>query len=165
MVTVQVSDGTMEIAKEICDMSKLMKEMMSEGDDNDIIPLPNVKQETMIKVVEWCNYHQSHPLPEVQKPIASPDVKVVLKDFPWDAEFINIDDQETVFNLVLAANYLDIEPLLDLGCMRIACWLKNKKPEEVRSFFNITQPSPEEEERIRKEKFVHFEHFLISEKN
>lgn len=30
---------------------------------------------------------------------------------PWDTQFINVD-QELLFQLILAANYLDIRPLL-----------------------------------------------------
>lgn len=31
----------------------------------------------------------------------------------WDKDFVKVDD-ETLFNLILAANYLDIKSLLDL---------------------------------------------------
>lgn len=41
----------------------------------------------------------------------------------WDAEYINVD-QATLFDLVLAANYLDIKPLMDLGCKAIALQIK-----------------------------------------
>jgi hypothetical protein len=36
----------------------------------------------------------------------------------WDKDFIKVDD-ETIFNLILAANYLDIKALLDLTVIRI----------------------------------------------
>jgi S-phase kinase-associated protein 1 len=77
----------------------------------------------------------------------------------WDREFINVD-QGTLFDLILAANYLDMKGLLDLGklnelikgCKSVANMIKNKSVEEIRKTFNITNDfSPEEEEQIRKE--------------
>ena len=36
----------------------------------------------------------------------------------WDASFVTVDD-EVLFNLILAANYLDIKALLDLTCKKV----------------------------------------------
>lgn len=37
-----------------------------------------------------------------------------------------------------ASNYLDIKPLLDVGCKTVANMIKGKSPEEIRKTFNIT---------------------------
>lgn len=57
-----------------------------------------------------------------------------------------------LFELTLAANYLDIRPLLDLCCARIASFIKGKSPEEIRKNLNIEMDfTPEEEAQIRAE--------------
>lgn len=60
-------------------------------------------------------------------------------------------DHADIF-LVQAANYMDIKPLLDVGCKTVANMIKGKSPEEIRKTFNITNDfTPEEEEQIRRE--------------
>ena len=62
----------------------------------------------------------------------------------WDKDFVKVDD-ETLFNLILAANYLDIKSLLDLTCKTVADEIKGKTPEEIRVRFNIKNDfTPEE---------------------
>merc|ERR1712080_259397 len=70
----------------------------------------------------------------------------------WDAEFVKVDD-DTLFSLILAANYLDIKTLLDLTCKTVADYIKQcKTPQEIRRRFNIKNDfTPEEEEEVRKE--------------
>jgi S-phase kinase-associated protein 1 len=69
----------------------------------------------------------------------------------WDADFCKVD-QGTLFELILAANYLDIKALLDLTCKTVANMIKGKTPEEIRKTFNIKNDfTPEEEEAVRKE--------------
>lgn len=60
---------------------------------------------------------------------------------------------ETILTSILqASNYLDIKPLLDVGCKTVANMIKGKSPEEIRKTFNITNDfTPEEEEQIRRE--------------
>ena len=57
-----------------------------------------------------------------------------------------------LFELIVAANYMDIKSLLDLGCAKVATLIKGKSPEDIRRTFNIVNDfTPEEEARIREE--------------
>jgi S-phase kinase-associated protein 1 len=42
-----------------------------------------------------------------------------------------------LFDVVLAANYLDVKGLLDLGCKTIANFMKDKSPQEIKETFRI----------------------------
>merc|ERR1712096_123046 len=65
------------------------------------------------------------------KPIKSVKMEVVVED-PKDAEFIDGLTKEDVFQVILAANYMDIKSLLHLGCAKIATLIKGKSPEEIK---------------------------------
>ncbi|TPX52291.1 hypothetical protein SeMB42_g01537 [Synchytrium endobioticum] len=111
-------------------------------------PLPNVSGPILSKVIEYAGQHKDDPplQPEEEmKPKSSDDIE------DWDREFMNVD-QGTLFELILAANYLDMKNLLDLGCKTVANMIKGKSVEEIRKTFNIVNDfTPEEEEQIRKE--------------
>jgi S-phase kinase-associated protein 1 len=69
----------------------------------------------------------------------------------WYADYVNVE-QGLLFELILAANYMDIKPLLDLTCATVASMIKGKTPEEIRTTFNIVNDlSPEEEAQVREE--------------
>ncbi|KAJ1981385.1 hypothetical protein H4R34_002093 [Dimargaris verticillata] len=88
-------------------------------------------------------------LSQLGMPIVQPTPHIVLDD--WDREFCRVD-QVTLFELILAANYLDIKPLLDLACLTVANMIRGKRPEEIRRQFNIKNDfTPEEEELVRQE--------------
>ena len=70
---------------------------------------------------------------------------------PPHPRYVEIE-QEILFELILAANYLDIKPLLDLTCAKVASMIKGKTPEEIRKQFNIVNDfTPEEEAQVREE--------------
>lgn len=70
----------------------------------------------------------------------------------WDNQFSKNLNQPDVFELLLAANYLNIPSLLDLMTTNIADKIKGKTVEEIRVQFNIKNDfTPEEEEKVRQE--------------
>ena len=101
--------------------------------------------------MEFVEYHEEHGLmATIQKPLVSPNL-VECVDDEWDADFVSVD-QEMVFEIILAANNLDIPSLLDLACAKVASLIKGKTPEEIRETFNIVNDfTPEEEAQVREE--------------
>ncbi|KAK6141016.1 hypothetical protein DH2020_025238 [Rehmannia glutinosa] len=138
------SDGeTFEVEEAVVVESQSIKHLIEDDCADTVIPVHNVTSKILAKVLEYCKRHVDA--------VAGDD----LKEF--DEEFMKVD-QGTLFELVLAANYLDIKSLLDLTCQTAADMIKDKTPEEVRKTFNITNDfTPEEEEAIRNENSWAFE--------
>ena len=125
--------------------SKTIKDLVDDmtGETTDI-PLPNVTANILAKVVEYCKYHSENP-------DTTPEEKRTDNVCQWDLDFMKVD-QSTLFELMLAANYMDIPGLLDLACVTVANMIKGRTPEEIRKTFNIKNDFSEAEElQIRKE--------------
>lgn len=153
MVEVEVvsSDGeSIKLPIKIAHHSVLIKEMMDDDDESEVsIPLPNVKYEVLKKVVEFMEYYDGSPMEEIEKPLKSVDMKDIVPE--WYSKYVDLG-QDILFEVILAANYMDIKPLLDLCCAKVASMIKGKTPEDIRNIFNIENDfTPQEEAQIREE--------------
>ncbi|KAK4340479.1 hypothetical protein RND71_041941 [Anisodus tanguticus] len=150
-IVLKSSDGeTFEVDEAVALESQTIKHMIEDDCANTSIPLPNVTSKILAKVIEYCKRHVDAAVKTDDK--ASEDD---LKTF--DADFVKVD-QGTLFDLILAANYLNIKSLLDLTCQTVADMIKGKTPEEIRKTFNIKNDfTPEEEEEVRRENAWAFE--------
>ena len=58
-------------------------------------------------------------------------------------------EQEVLFELLLAANYLDIGPLLELASCKVASIIRNWSVDQIRDYFGIENDfTPGEYEQI-----------------
>ncbi|KAF1933391.1 S-phase kinase-associated protein 1A [Didymella exigua CBS 183.55] len=141
----------MTVDRQVAERSILIKNLLEDlgGDNEEAIPIPNVNEAVMKKVLEWCTHHRNDP-PASQDDDSDSRKKSTDID-EWDQKFMQVD-QEMLFEIILAANYLDIKALLDVGCKTVANMIKGKSPDEIRKTFNIQNDfTPEEEEQIRRE--------------
>ncbi|XP_077221166.1 SKP1-like protein 1B [Tasmannia lanceolata] len=150
-VTLKSSDGEVfEVDEAVVLESQAIRHMIEEDCTDNGIPLPNVTSKILSMVIEYCKKHVG-----AQKKSEDKSVEDELKG--WDAEFIKVD-QATLFDLILAASYLNIKNLLDLTCQTVADMIKGKTPEEIRKTFNIKNDfTAEEEEEVRRENQWAFE--------
>ena len=95
--------------------------MLDTGTDEEI-PVPNVKTSILKKVLEYCEKHKNDNPPEIEKPLKSNNLYEIVSE--WDAKYIDIENLEEIFEIILAANYLDIKSLLDLSCAKVASIIK-----------------------------------------
>ena len=147
-IQIQSSDG--EIFKVDVEIAKIMLENLGIDDAgvDEIVPLPKVSAAILKKVIQWAQYHKDDPpSPE------DDENKERRTDYisSWDSDFLKVD-QGTLFELILAANYLDIKGLKDVTCKTVANMINGKTPEEIRKTFNIKNSfTPSEEEQVMKE--------------
>ncbi|XP_065365407.1 S-phase kinase-associated protein 1-like [Calliphora vicina] len=103
----EVFDTDVQIAK----CSGVIKTMLDCGIKGVVVPLPNVNSAILRKVLNWANYTDDPPLPvdDGNKEKHTDNIS------SWDADFLKVV-QAMLFELLLAANYLDIKGLVDVTC-------------------------------------------------
>lgn len=63
-------------------------------------------------MIEYCEHHRGEPLPTSDSNETQDETRKRTTDISeWDQKFITVD-QEMLFEIILAANYLDIKALL-----------------------------------------------------
>ncbi|KAK4744383.1 hypothetical protein SAY87_010695 [Trapa incisa] len=157
-IILRSSDGeTFEVDEAVALESQTIRHMIEDDCADNGIPLPNVNGKILAKVIEYCKKHVDASAGSKSEDRPSPATTVDDDLKAWDAEFVKVD-QATLFDLILAANYLNIKGLLDLTCQTVADMIKGKTPEEIRKTFNIKNDfTPEEEEEVRRENQWAFE--------
>lgn len=143
MIKLQSSDGDLfDIDVEVAKCSGTIKMMLEhcgidgECDEGAVVPLPNVNSPTLKRIVEWFNYHKGDALAMDANLDDKDQGSIVYNISPWDANFLTVE-LSTLYELTLAANYLDIKGLLNITCLTIAEKIKGKSAAEIKTTFNI----------------------------
>jgi S-phase kinase-associated protein 1 len=106
-----------------------MHDPIDVGESDQPIPLPNVSSSVLkkasivrarvsfshhrLQVLEYCEHHRGERLPTTDAESQDETRKRTTDISEWDQKFIAVD-QEMLFEIILAANYLDIKPLLSV---------------------------------------------------
>ncbi|KAL9268462.1 SKP1-like protein [Drosera capensis] len=157
VVVLRSSDGETFVVPEAVAMeSQTIKQSLEEDFSEGEIPLPNVTAKILAKVIEYCKKHVEFSGEKDEYAFYKDNEKEKeIKE--WDKNFMDVD-QDILFDIILAANYLNIKGLLDLSCSTVADMMRGKKPEEIRAIFNIKNDyTPQEEEEVRQENRWAFE--------
>jgi S-phase kinase-associated protein 1 len=152
-ITLRSAEGdNFEVDEAVAFESQMIKNMIEDTGSEAPIPVPNVSSKILAKVIEYSKYHVDNS-PEAEGENKAPEEEIKT----WDTKFVEVE-QSTLFELILAANYLNIKSLLDLTCRTVASMIKGKTPEEIRKTFSIRNDfTPEEEEEVRRENAWAFE--------
>ncbi|KAG0668340.1 hypothetical protein C6P45_004799 [Maudiozyma exigua] len=140
------------VDKKIAERSLLLKNYLNDMHDNNIdsdsdnddeddedeivMPVPNVRSSVLQKVIEWAEHHKNSNFPDEDDDDSRKSAPVDA----WDREFLKVD-QEMLYEIILAANYLNIKPLLDAGCKVVAEMIRvglQKRSEEHSTLLTIS---------------------------
>jgi len=153
-IRLQSKDGEFfEVPLQVGKMSGLIKESIDDEDEQDNvpeIPIPNVSSDILKRVIDFCkHYSLEEEMTPIQTPLRSPKLEELVQE--WYANFVKVP-KNTLFDLVAAANFMDIKPLLDLTCLAVSILIKGKSAGELREMFNISaELTPEEQAQIQRD--------------
>ena len=137
-----------ELSRKAAMRSELIKTTMENYPDFDVLDVKKVNGDSLSKIKEYLEHYESIEPKEIKKPLAE-NFKDCVDE--WDYGFIgNEENIETLMNLIKAASFMNIEPLINLLSAKIAHKIKGISTATIRNTFGIKKLS-EEEEKIFKE--------------
>jgi S-phase kinase-associated protein 1 len=127
-------DTEFDIDRKFAMISNLIK-TMAEGDESTTtFPVPNVKEGTMKHIIKFMNHHEGKDCQKPEQPLKNKDLSKLEEVTEWDANFIAeiSENRQELYDLILAANYMDIQGLLHLGCAKVASLIKGEPLEKIK---------------------------------
>lgn len=118
---------------EISNLIRMLSESMEEG-ENEEIPLYNVSHSIFCKVLEFTSHYHKDPMKTIPKPLRDNHLPVQK----WYTDYVaSFGKDDSLYALLDAASYLDIEPLQDLVCARIASLIQGTECDELKTIFGL----------------------------
>ncbi|XP_037419237.1 SKP1-like protein 1 [Triticum dicoccoides] len=129
-------DKEFEVEEAVAMESQTIRHMINDGCANNKILLPIINYKILSEVIEYCKKRiQAKPTTDTTTR-ASEAYDVVAPAGPvedlknWDAEFVRVNES-TLFDLAVAARYLNIKGLLDLTTETLTDMIKVKNCEKL----------------------------------
>jgi len=149
-LTSKAGDNTksVSIEKKNAYISVLVKTSIENDSQATEVPLPGVEGPILLLVTEYMNHHKGVEPPIIEKPLRSKIMREVCKD-SWDAEYIDRIgvDRQKLYDLILAANYMDIKSLLHLGCAKVASLIKGQPLEKIKDILSTGSKKEEKKDK------------------
>ena len=121
-------------------ISKFIKIITDETDMEDrhieSIPLLKVNNIILNRIVDFMYHYYDEPMVNIEKPLVTNTIGDVVQS--WYSTFIEeIQNNGILYDIVNAANYLHIQPLLELSCAMVALSIKEKSSSEIEKSFTL----------------------------
>jgi S-phase kinase-associated protein 1 len=125
------------VTRKFAFISTLVKTGLDTDPTATEVPIPGVRSDILELVIQYMNQHTGTEPPIIEKPLRSKVMKDVVKD-PWDATFIDEigENRQQLYDLILAANYMDVKSLLHLGCAKVASLIKGQPLEKIKEILS-----------------------------
>jgi len=129
---------SIDIEKKFAFISKLVKTSLDTDTTSTEVPIPGVAADILQLVCDYMNHHQGVEPACIESPLRSKLMKDVCKD-AWDADYIDQigDNRQQLYDLILAANYMDIKSLLHLGCAKVASLIKGQPLDKIKEILSV----------------------------
>ena len=149
-VKLKSSDGKIfEVPIDILQKSKLFADInQSDEDEENEIELKEVDGKNLERIIEYLKHYKDIEPKEIPKPFPERTddafLRSILND-DWTFDYIQSMTLDEAINLINAANYLQIDGLLNILAAKLAHEMCNCDGEEARRKFGIEGDMTEEE--------------------
>lgn len=106
---------------------------------------PGIRDHVVEKVIEFLEHRASHPDQKDENNRLALDRSATNNLAEWDQTFISSVDLPTHLRILLAANFLNIPPLLMVAQKHLANNIKEKKAEDLKQYFAIPEGTSDDQ--------------------
>jgi len=127
-VPVNIANLSNYIAMMTCDDFPNDLDNITEYNLEDI-PVPSVNAEMLELIIKFMEHYAIEPMVTIEKPLISYNIGDNVQK--WYASFILNIPNDMLYYLINSANYMYIQPLLELSCAQLACLINNKTTTDI----------------------------------
>merc|ERR1719491_324797 len=120
------------IPRKSLSLSRVLSHRIDSDGSRVEVDQKQVSADALRSVLRYLGHHRGVKPPPIARPIRSLVMAQIVQD-PWDVEFVDEMNNAQRFPVITAANYLDIESLMHLGCAKTATLIKGKSPQEIKN--------------------------------
>jgi S-phase kinase-associated protein 1 len=149
-LTLLTDNSTVTLSRGAAQLSKFLRTFLEDGQAGPF-PVPNVTQPVMKTIIVYLEEYKAgdKPFSDLKKPLPGPDLEAAgfnqfdrILTANWSMEFAK--------QVLSAANFLDIESLLELAAARVGTIIKSTPIAKLMELVGVTEFTPEWEEEVRK---------------
>ena len=138
-----------EVSIDLLEKAKLISGIVEDAsDEDDTIFLREIDEINLIRIIDYLVHYQKEEPKEIPKPFPERTddafLRSILND-DWTFDYIQSMTLEEAINLVNAANYLQIDGLINILTAKLSHEMCNCDVEEARRKFGIECDMTEEE--------------------
>lgn len=161
LITLVPSNATsdekrIKIPRSYASMSSLIATALEDDPNCEEVPILSVETEALEKVVEYLKIHRGVVPEIVPQPVKFNNIRECISNNngnPKDADFVESlkNDKKLLYDVTIAANYMDIKSLLYLLCAELATRIKGQPLEKIK---HILDPEYEDQESDEEKKEI-----------
>ena len=134
VILISSDDVTFTLPVTVANVSVFIRTITGEctidNEEIDPIPMIRINSKVLSMVIEFMQHYHTEPMLTIQKPLITPYIGDVVQN--WYASFIeNVKNKDMLYDIINAANYMHIQPLLDLSCAMTALIIREKSISEI----------------------------------
>lgn len=123
-------------------ISGLLAEMLPDQQDEEScssepvdIPLPNVALPELLRIRDFVHHYRIEKMHTLPRPLLSSNLSDYVQT-QYASMMTSLTEKE-LYEIVMAANYMAIDPLFELGCAAVACRIRGRSVDEIRTMFGM----------------------------
>ena len=134
VILISSDDVTFTLPVTVANLSVFIRTMTDDciidNEEIDPIPMIRINSKVLSMVIEFMQHYHTEAMLTIKKPLITPYIGDVVQT--WYASFIeNVKNKDMLYDIINAANYMHIQPLLELSCAMTALIIREKSISEI----------------------------------